>query len=246
MSTLKVYESEKLRGVTGPAIRPGGFDLTEKAVTFCRMPKGAFVLDVGCGSGATMEYLKVRHGLKAFGLDLSELLLWEGLNRNRALPLIRGDASFIPMHNARLSAVFCECVLSLICEPDTVLKEFFRIIEPGGFLIVTDIYLRTPGEGNNFGCMSFDCCLKGAMSRHRTQEIISNAGFTLLTWEDHSNLLKVLAAKMIFAYGSMEKFWSSFCGGGESAGVAEDVNKFRPGYYFLAAKKREVNHWMNI
>ena len=107
---LTVYESEQLRSITGPAIRPGGFELTEKGVSLCRLPKNAYVLDVGCGAGATTEYLIARHGLKAFGLDLSELLLGEGLRRNRCLPLIRGDASFIPVSDARLSAVFCECV----------------------------------------------------------------------------------------------------------------------------------------
>ena len=91
----------------------------------------------------------------------------------------------------------------------------------------------------------FNCCLKGAVGRNRTREMISSAGFTHLTWEDHSDLLKHLAAQMIFSYGSMEKFWSSFCVGGEATGISGDVTKFRPGYYFLAAKK-EVNHWMNI
>ncbi len=235
---LTVYESEQLRSITGPAIRPGGFELTEKGVSLCRLPKSACVLDVGCGAGATTEYLIARHGLKAFGLDLSKLLLGEGLKRNRSLPLIRGDASLIPVPDARLSAVFCECVLSLAREPETVLREFFRVMAPGGYLIVADIYLRTSGEGENFKCMSFNCCLKGAVSRNRIQEMVSNAGFTYLTWEDHSDLLKHFAVQMIFAYGSMEKFWSSFCVGREVTGISEDVTKFRPGYYFLAAKRR--------
>ncbi len=237
MNKMFLYESRKLRSVTGPAIRPGGFALTDKGLSLCRLPSGSFVLDAGCGSGATVEYLNSKHGLKAFGLDLSVPLLADARESAPDLPFIRGDAAFVPCRANAFSAVFCECVLSLASDRGQVLSEFLRVLRPGGYLIVTDIYLPNGRECDPFHSISAHCCLKGADSKDTICQAVSDEGFALLAWEDHSNLLKILAAQLVFAYGSMRRFWSSFCTETESEGIAAGAKKFRPGYYFLAARK---------
>ena len=235
---MNVYESPELRKVTGPPIRPGGFELTERGVSLCGIPEGSLVLDAGCGAGATVEYLKERYGLKPLGLDLSELLLEEARSNKTLVLLVRADASRLPVRDSIFSAVFCECVLSLTPDPTKVLAEFFRTLKPGGFLVVADIYSRANENAGKWEGMAGNCCLKGAVPGERIRQNVSDAGFAILAWEDHSNLLKILAAQMVFAYGSMKQFWSSFCDGNHSSdGLAACAEKLRPGYYFLAAKK---------
>ena len=235
---MNVYESTRLRKVTGPPIRPGGFELTERGVSFCAIPEGSLVLDAGCGAGATVEYLKERCGLKPLGIDLSELLLGEARREKTQVPMVRADASSLPVRDSIFSAVFCECVLSLTPDPTRALGEFFRTLKPGGFLVVTDIYTRANENTGKWDGMTGNCCLKGAISEERVRQNVSDAGFAILAWEDHSNLLKILAAQMVFAYGSMKRFWASFCDGEHSSdGLAASAEKLRPGYYFLAAKK---------
>ncbi len=70
MQPLNLHESREMRSVTGPTIRPGGLTLTERAFAFCSLPERARVLDVGCGVGATVEFLCREH-LGAFGVDTS-------------------------------------------------------------------------------------------------------------------------------------------------------------------------------
>ncbi|MCL5290189.1 MAG: SAM-dependent methyltransferase, partial [Firmicutes bacterium] len=41
---------------TGGTLRPGGFTLTDKAVQYCGFKPGTTVLDLGCGTGATVEH----------------------------------------------------------------------------------------------------------------------------------------------------------------------------------------------
>ena len=235
---VNIYESTRLRKVTGSPIRPGGYALTERGVSFCGIPEGSLVLDAGCGEGATVEYLKDRCGLKPIGIDISELLLEEARRKKTSGSLVRADASRLPVRDSIFSAVFCECVLSLTPDPTMVLAEFFRTLNPGGFLVVTDIYSRANENAGKWEGMTGNCCLKGAVSEERIRQNVSDAGFAILALEDHSNLLKILAAQMVFAYGSMKQFWSSFCDGSHSSGwLAESAEKLRPGYYFLAAKK---------
>ena len=60
MYTSRPYESPALREAIGPALRPGGLDLTERAARYCGLAAGDLVLDVGCGIGATAAFLKDR------------------------------------------------------------------------------------------------------------------------------------------------------------------------------------------
>jgi ubiquinone/menaquinone biosynthesis C-methylase UbiE len=194
-------------------------------------------LDVGCGTRATAEYLKNSHGLKTFGLDLSSSLLHQGRQRDPGLRLIRGHAAGLPIGDSTFQALFCECVLSLTADPVAVLKEFHRVLRPGGFLILTDLYQRVPLVKQESTSTAINCCLNGAVGKDQIQSITARAGFNIFLWEDHTSLLKVMAGQMVFAYGSMEKFWSSFYCGNESVNLIQKNANIKPGYYFLAAKK---------
>jgi len=64
-----LYESPALQAVTGPALRPGGLELTRRSLALCDLPAGARVVDIGCGTGVTVHYLRRHCRLRAFGLD---------------------------------------------------------------------------------------------------------------------------------------------------------------------------------
>ncbi|EET85860.1 hypothetical protein CcarbDRAFT_3692 [Clostridium carboxidivorans P7] len=69
------YESEHMRNITGATLRPGGFTLTDKAVEFCKFSTEDFIMDLGCGMGATLNYLYEKYNIKAVGIDPSEKLI---------------------------------------------------------------------------------------------------------------------------------------------------------------------------
>lgn len=213
-----VYQSAALRSVTGSTIRPGGFSLTGRAIEFCGFPPESELLDVGCGAGATVEYLRERHRLNAVGIDHSRRMLEEAWERNLDLPLGLGTAEHIPAEPASKDGVVCECVLSLLARPKRALAEFCRVLRPGGFLILSDLYERHPA-GEERG--------NGVVSRAMLERMLERCGFTILLWEDHSRLLRELAARLVLAHGSRTKGLFAGCGcGGE-----------RPGYYLMIAAK---------
>lgn len=230
-----LYETDTLKSVTGPAIRPGGLDLTDRALSHCRLTPGAAVLDAGCGRGATLAHLKGHHHLKAIGLDLSQLLLAEGRRNHPALPLVRADAARMPLPEASFAAVCCECVLSLAPQPQRVLNEFYRVLVPGGFLLLSDLYRPAPSSVDRAVAYSINCCLKGATTQDLIMDRVTAAGFKVSVWEDHSHLLKVLAAQLVFAYGSLDAFWSAIGKGKGSTGMTNDCRQ--QGYFLLVARK---------
>ena len=216
-STQYPYESGPLRAVTGPTIRPGGLTLTDRALAVCSLAPGAQLLDAGCGPGVSVEHLSSRYGFAVCGVDCSPVLVAEGLNRNPALLLAVATAEALPFADASQDGILCECVLSLLEEPRRALTEFQRVLRHGGYLILSDMYSRDGADSS----------LQGAVSRVTVEEWLSTHGFATLLWEDHTPLLKELAARLILAGGSLE----GLCCAANSAGQ-------RPGYYLLVARKQ--------
>jgi arsenite methyltransferase len=202
------YESSNLRAVTGPTIRPGGLTLTDRALDFCRFAPGAHLLDVGCGAGATVEYLCSRYGFSARGVDISPTLIAEGLGRNPALAITWAAAEALPFAGESRDGILCECVLSLLGEPLMALAEFRRVLRSNGYLILSDMYTRD------------------TTTRGRIEGWLSECGFEILLWEDHTHFLKELAARLILVHGSLEGLCCTPPGAGG-----------KPGYYLLVARK---------
>ena len=216
-----VYETGPLREVTGPTIRPGGLVLTDRALDFCRFAAGAELLDVGCGAGASVEHLRNRYGFDARGVDLSPVLIAEGLRRNPDLPLSEGAAETLPYPDESQDGILCECVLSLLNEPFRALEEFRRVLRGNGCLMLSDMFTWEMTTGARP-----DVYLREAALHRQVETWLSGNGFTILLWEDHTPLLRELAARLILAHGSLEGLCCSAPGSGG-----------KPGYYLLVARK---------
>jgi arsenite methyltransferase len=204
-----LYESPELQAVTGSALRPGGLELTQRALSFCNLPVGARVVDIGCGTGLTVRYLRRHRQLKAFGLDRSSGLLGQARQRDNELPLAQGEAQHLPFGDCCLSAVMCECVLSLVENSDAAWREVHRVLVPGGLLVLADVYSRVPEHAGGLTSLPATCCFKGARSRDELTGRMRQSGFTVLVWEDHSEALKRLAAQLVFACGSLQALWET-------------------------------------
>jgi arsenite methyltransferase len=228
-----------MRDVTGPAIRPGGLALTRRALALCGLPRGARVLDVGCGVGTTVEFLSQERRLWAFGVDPSSLLLKEGIERRPDLRLLQGRAENLPFREKSFSGLLCECVLSLLHDPASALKEFARALKPGGFLILSDVYAQVPDQASSLQHLPVHCCIKGAVGRAQIVAMVEEGGFEVLLWEDHTASLKQLAAQLIFSFGSLNAFWASTCSEGYPDTIETTVKRARPGYYLLIAQRKE-------
>jgi SAM-dependent methyltransferase len=235
---VPLYESPALRAAAGEFLRPGGLELTRRALSFCDLPAGARVADIGCGTGATTRYLQRSCRLEAFGLDRSPTMLGEARRFSPGLPLVRADAARLPFGDQRLSAVICECVLSLVADWNAAWGELGRVLAPGGFLLLADLYLRAPERAAASRSPGTAGCLKGAASRDEIVRRMLLSGFTLLHWEDHSAALKRLAAQLVLAGVSLQAIWGSTAAGAGTNPYFASTQRARPGY-FLAIGRRE-------
>ena len=234
MEILKPYESETVRAVTGSTIRPGGLALTGRAANYCGLGPGDRVLDVGCGTGATTAFLKAEYGARAFGIDLSRLLVTDARNKVPSVGWIRGSAMALPIKTSVFSTVFCECVCSLLPDAASALNGFYRVLQPGGHLVIADLYWRTADATVTVQSVAAGGgCLAGAVDRHTMVRRIEDAGFEIDLWEDHSNALKQLAAQLVWSGVSLSEWWGIDCASGSCAPGR------RPGYCLIVARKND-------
>lgn len=231
MVTVRPYESEAVRAVTGQTIRPGALELTRRAADYCGLGQGDRLLDVGCGTGASMEFLRTRYGVMVAGMDLSRNLLATARRQQPPLNLIRGDAMALPLKAGRLRAITCECVCSLLPDAASALAAFHRILQPKGHLIISDLYWRMNDETVLDLSQGAGGCLTGAVDRQTMVNRIESAGFQIELWEDHTQLLKSLAAQLVWAGVSLDAWWGVDCTSGGCSG------RQRPGYCLIIARK---------
>jgi SAM-dependent methyltransferase len=236
---LPLCESLAFQETVGPALRPGGLELTRRGLAFCGLPEGARVVDVGCGKGETVRFLREAYRLEAVGLDRSDPMLAGARQETPGLPLVRGEAACLPFRHRSLAAVVCECVLSLVADPVAAWREWARVLVPGGFLILADLYLRTPGHFRRPGSQSGACCLQGAGGRSELLDHLRQHGFSPVVWEDHTAYLKHLAARLVFAGWPLASLRGAE---GACAAVSDPsaIPRARPGYFLAVARKRGV------
>lgn len=239
METHNAYESGCMQEVMGDTIRPGGFSLTDKGIQYCSLTPGDTVLDLGCGRGATVNYLREKYHITAVGIDPSEKML-------AAAKVNFGDAGFflgkgeeLPFEDESFDCVFAECTLSLMDGLDNVIEQVNRVLKENGWFVITDVYARNPKAVVNLSNYSVNSCMRGLHDLGQLRNRLEHTEFTIIYSEDYSQYLKELIVKIGFSYGSMCDFWNAAA----EKYISEDefyktLRKCKPGYFLMIARKK--------
>ncbi|MGH3390588.1 MAG: class I SAM-dependent methyltransferase [Actinomadura sp.] len=106
------------------------------------LPDGALVLDAGCGEGHTAMRLAERFGLQVEGIDLLDFNIARGrqlLRRRRSASRVQlqvGDYTALPFADETFDGIYTIETLVHAPEPQGALKEFLRVLKPGGKLVL--------------------------------------------------------------------------------------------------------------
>ena len=228
----------EIHRIAGQCLKPGGSLLTERALEVGGI-RGLLpefrVADIGCGAGETLEYLERSGVYSSVGLDYSETLLGEAIPRLVSGRLVRGRADSLPFRKGSFDALFCECVLSILEDRITPLREFARVLKEGGFLIVSDVFGR--GDSGQEEVRTKPEVLRNErlLSKEDLLDLLTGLGFSLLLWEEHERLLKEFAARMILAGLRLPDIWA--CRRGQEG---KGLGRARLSYFLMVARKAEV------
>lgn len=232
-----LYLSTPVRQGLGPYLRPGGRILTERILDLLSPDPAGLILDAGCGTGASLALLQEYGINNVLGLDLDKRLLMEARHRGRHVA--RADLARLPLPDACLDLVLCECVWNLT-DKERVMTEFARVLRPGAAIALTDIYSRIAGPMKPSGTWPVRCCFSQATDLATVQELVIGSGFAVTVMEDHTRHLKQTAAEFVFAHGSLQAFWHAVTGDANLARSACEASAtIRPGLFLLIAKRSD-------
>jgi phosphatidylethanolamine/phosphatidyl-N-methylethanolamine N-methyltransferase len=107
------------------------------------------VLEVGVGTGLALGYYP--SGSFVCGVDLSEDMLRRARDkvRRRGLSHVRGlqvmDACRLGYADATFDAVVAQFLITLVPDPEAALREFLRVVRPGGGIVLVNHFGQTDG-----------------------------------------------------------------------------------------------------
>ena len=124
------------------------YDLVNRLMTFrldvrvrrqtleaLRLPPGATVLDLACGTGDFMWSLRKR-GHTAIGVDLSHGMMSAAPQNGT---FVQGDLLDLPMRDASVDAAVCGYALRNLLELPPFFAELSRVVRPGGRIALVDV-----------------------------------------------------------------------------------------------------------
>jgi len=107
-------------------LTPAGQTLLDGLLPLVEQYCSGRVLDAGAGRGAYRDILK-DFSQDYFGMDVSP----------SGATSVVGDVQTLPLTNESFDTVFCSQVLEHVPEPWSAIAEMYRVLNPGGDLILT-------------------------------------------------------------------------------------------------------------
>ena len=123
------------------------------------LPKGSKILDAGAGE---QQYKKFCSNLNYVSQDFCQ---YEGIGNEKGLHTgvwktdeidIVSDITKIPEEDSKFDAVLCTEVLEHVPDPMSALKEFHRLLKPGGELIITAPFMSWTHYAPYHFCTGFN------------------------------------------------------------------------------------------
>jgi arsenite methyltransferase len=154
-------------------------------VALASLKKGETVLDLGSGAGFDCFLSSSRVGPegKVIGVDMTPEMLDKARANARKggyknVEFRLGEIENLPVADSTVDIIISNCVINLSPDKPRVFKEAFRVMKPGGRLMVSDIVLlKDLPKGLQDSIEAYVSCVAGALSKDEYLKAIRGAGF---------------------------------------------------------------------
>lgn len=170
----------------------------------------AWLLDCGCREGInTVEIAQIVQAQKVIGLDYNLRVLRQALARE-ITPLQADLNDCIPLAKDSIDVIIATDVLEHLVDPYTFVREMYRVLKPGGYIILDTPNLASwhnifallmgvqPFSGPNITSME-DADISIVRQMHRATHGLNEEG----EYNDHANDKELTRHIVVVAYASL-------------------------------------------
>ena len=186
------YTEEELKAV------PEGANLglgCGNPLALASLREGETVLDLGSGAGfdCFLAADKVGKSGRVIGVDMTPEMIDRARENARKgdytnVEFRLGEIENLPAADNSVDIVISNCVINLAPDKKRVFTEAFRVLKPGGRLMISDMVLlkELPDSIKN-SIEAYIGCLSGAVKRDEYIDAIKSAGFQEVSIIDESS-----------------------------------------------------------
>lgn len=176
-------------------------------VALASLKEGDIVLDLGSGAGfdAFLAAQRVGKTGRVIGVDMTQEMLEKARTNAKKggydnVEFRLGEIEKLPVEDNAIDVIISNCAINLSPDKESVFKEAFRVLRPGGRLMVSDLVLtKELPEAIKESVEAYVGCLAGAISKDEYLRFITIAGFQEIKVISQSN----------YPVGGMFKYFKS-------------------------------------
>jgi len=152
-------------------------------LAFALVRRGQTVLDLGCGAGIDLVLAADRVGTqgRVIGIDQSDAMIQRAWNNVRVsghqnIDIRKGQIEHLTVADGSVDWVISNCVINLANDKQQVFDEIFRVLKPGGRMMVSDIVADDLPGWMRRSALLTSACVAGAISETEYIERLRHAG----------------------------------------------------------------------
>ena len=154
-------------------------------VAIASLKEGDIVLDLGSGAGfdAFLAAQRVGKTGRVIGVDMTpEMLEKARANAKKGgyenVEFRSGEIEKLPVEDSSIDVIISNCVINLSPDKESVFRESFRVLKPGGRLMVSDLVLvKELPVVIKESVEAYVGCLAGAIMKDEYLSFIKKSGF---------------------------------------------------------------------
>ena len=175
-------------------------------VAFAAIKEGDVVLDLGSGAGVDCFLASKIVGDKGrvIGVDMTPEMVERAKanaqhNGYRNVDFRLGEIENLPVESSIVDVIISNCVINLATDKPKVFREAWRVLKPGGTLMVSDIALLEELPDYLKGSIeAYAGCIAGAVRKDEYLAAIKQAGFDDISVVGESHYPAELIAEQPF------------------------------------------------
>ena len=154
-------------------------------LAFTSLRQGQVVLDLGSGAGVDcfLASKKVGPAGKVIGLDMTPEMIEKAKQNAQTgnyqnVEFRLDEIEDMPVDSSSVDVIISNCVINLVPDKKKAFQETYRVLKPGGTLMISDVVLlKELPQSVKQSIEAYIGCLSGAVMKDEYLQLISQAGF---------------------------------------------------------------------